>query len=176
MRSALLALAVLAAPTLARANPFELGASLGVGQDKAYDATNHTLGVFLRAGLLPALAAQLELGKVDNDQMGTQIRTGGGLLVLDLGVSKVVPVAPILFGGIGFDTTHDLNADRTFAHGEVGAGLEYRSGALAIGADVRLGARKLVDDRETGLLTYLEPLTLSEGEYRSARLTLGVVF
>jgi hypothetical protein len=168
--------ALLIATSTASAGPFELGASLGIAQDKAYDSSTHALGVFARAGLFPGLAAQVEVAKLENDTMGTQIRSGSGLLVIDLGVSHVLPVAPILFGGAGFDTTSDINADRTFAHGELGAGLEYRSGALVIGADVRIGARKLVTDRETGVLTYLEPLTLSEGEYRSARLTLGVAF
>jgi hypothetical protein len=108
--------------------------------------------------------------------MGVQIRTGGALLVLDLGISHVIPLAPILFAGVGFDTTSDIDANRKYAHGELGAGLEYRSGALAIGADVRLGTRKLVENEMTSVLTYYEPLTLSEGEYRSARLTLGIMF
>jgi len=169
---ALLLVAIAAAP--AAANPLELGASLGVNEDATYQASSRALGVFVRAGLGPMISAQLELAKLDNDQMGTTVRTGSGLLVVDLGHAGLVP---LVLGGVGVDTTSDVDADRTYAHVELGAGLEYRAaGGLRIGADIRIGTRKLVEDRSTGLLTTYEPLTLSPGDYRSARVTVGVAF
>ena len=120
------------------------------------------------------ISAQLEIAKLDNDQMGTRVRTGSTLLVLDLGHGALAPIA---FGGVGLDSTSSINADRRYAHVELGAGVEYRAlGGLTLGADVRIGTRKLLDDQPTGVLTYLEPLTLSEGQYRSARITLGARF
>ena len=178
MRSALILVPLLVSPSWlaapAAANPLEIGASLGVNEDMSYQASSHALGVFGRIGLAPAISGQLELAKLDNDQMGTAVRTGNALIVVDLGHGSLAPIA---LAGVGMDTTSDINADRRYAHAELGAGLEYRAlGGVTLGADVRIGTRKLVDDRETGLLTAYEPLTLSAGDYRSARITLGVTF
>ncbi len=167
-------LAILLVASPAAANPFEIGASLGVSEDQSYQATSHSLGVFARAGLAPMLSAQLELAKLDNDAMGTTVHTGTGLLILDLGSGTLAPIA---FAGVGLDSTSDSNADRRFAHVELGAGLEYRALAgLTVGADIRIGTRKLIDDQESGIETYYEPLTLSEGQYRSAHITVGARF
>jgi hypothetical protein len=163
---------LLASPAVA--NPLQLGASYGIDEDQTYQATSHALGIFARVGIAPMIGAQLDIAKLDNDSMGTTIRTGSGLLVVDLAVGSVVPIA---FGGLGLDATHDLISDRTFAHAELGAGLEYRAlGGLVIGADVRIGARKVIGETDRAIEAFYEPITLGEGEYRAARLTLAARF
>jgi hypothetical protein len=176
------ALAVLVVPSLAAAGPMSAGVSFGETQSKI-DATagaNRTLGVFGRLGFTPRVAGQLEIQRIQTDDTSqTDIRTATGLLVVDLGAGK--HLVPTILAGFGFDkATTSYGYDTTATHLEGGFGLEYRAdGGLTIGADVRMGGRSITQDTKAvplGTVALYAPSTLQEGEYRSARLTVGVRF
>jgi hypothetical protein len=171
-------------PTVAHAGRLVVGASLGLAQSKvdAQADANHTLGVFGRLGLTSRLAGQLELARVEGADPGANLRTATAALVLDLGGGAIVP---ILVVGAGIDNDGATYSDRTYHHVELGGGVEYRvEGGLRIGLDVRIGDRTL--DSQPMYATPVAgggavyalpaPNALSEGEYRSARLTIGVAF
>jgi len=188
MRCAL-ALLTLTLPTLAAARPFTAGIGLGVSQSKVdgesgLDASR-TLGLFGRIGLTERLSAQLELQRIDTeDGSGVNIRSGTGLLVMDLGRGSLVPTAMI---GLGFAEADGSYTTTHGTHVEIGAGLEYRaSGGLVFGGDLRIGSRSIdttdqayplyEGDTRSGSIALYAPSYLSEGEYRSARLYVGVRF
>ena len=128
------------------------------------------------------------------DDTGVDVRKATALLVVDLGAHG--RLVPTLLAGIGMDRAESTYGGTSEArHIEGGFGLEYRAaGGLTIGADVRMGGRTLhepgyetqpvydggpgyrdcLDACGTGL-TYA-PSTLREGEYRTARITVGVRF
>lgn len=171
----------LALPSLADARPITFGAGLGRIQSKANadgDASD-TLQVFGRIGVTPQLSAQLELMRIEDPSL--DIRSGTGLLVVDLGSHP--HLVPVLVAGFGFDKASGSWYEASGSHVEGGVGLEYRAdGGLTVGFDVRLGGRSIDETYETlpvreGDITYLAPVNgLVEGEYRSARLTLGFRF
>lgn len=174
-----LGLAILLAAAPAAANPVTIGANLGASQakDTMTDASR-TLGVFGRLGLADRVAGQLELTQM-NGQPGIadDIKIGNALLVFDFATGPLVPT--IVLGG-GLDREHW--ASSTFAHAEAGLGLELRTRAgFMVGADVRIGTRTLVSQQvyyaDSGANPWLyDPATLHDGEYRSARVTIGVTF
>lgn len=172
-----LGLILVSLPATTAARPVTLGAQIGSIQS-AIDAdadANRAVGLFGRIELAPRISGQLELSKISSDGT-TTLRTGSALIVVDLTRGALVPM---LFGGIGIDRS---NGDEsiTGAHAEGGLGLEYRaSGGLTIGADLRIGAREMPQP-----VSYLAvedaartaPSQLSSGEYRAARVTLGIRF
>lgn len=191
-----LALAITLLPAVAAARPITAGVNLGVDQSKdsglAGEDPNDQVGLFGRIGLTGRLSAQLEISKIRSEDTGLDVRSVTGLLVVDLTASKTF--VPILLVGIGADwATADYAAcevcaysaeSQSATHIEGGFGLEYRSpGGFTIGADVRMGGRS-VDDETTVPLDYgrppqmalFLPRTVDEGEYRSARLRLGIRF
>ncbi|MGE5181148.1 MAG: hypothetical protein ACM31C_03755 [Acidobacteriota bacterium] len=177
MRSLLAAL-LLALPGLAHAGPITAGASLGLTQEEAMSAQSpdHSQSVFGRLALTPRLAAQLEVARIDvSDRMqNADVKTVDALAVLDLGASG--HLVPILLAGAGLDRASATYGDVAAHHLEAGLGLEYRAdGGLVIGADARIGDRTI--DSDTTLVPDLwwNPL-LQGGQYRSARVTLGVRF
>ena len=114
-------------------------------------------------------------------------------LVVDL--STRGRLVPILIAGFGLDSATSTYGGEAAAHRlEGGVGLEYRAAnGLTIGADLRIGERTLDDDAVSSPayddgISYCEysgecvdPIyeatpTLAEGEYRSARVTVGVRF
>ncbi len=158
---------------------------------------NHTIGLFGRLGFTPRLAGQLEVARIQTEDGGANIRTATALLVVDLGSKG--RLVPILLAGLGLDDASTPYGTSQGAHHiEGGLGLEYRADGITIGADVRLGDRTLHDDQNvypvsggavacdsrgcedagtkpTPTALYA-PSTLQDGEYRTARITLGIQF
>jgi len=189
MRTVFAAVLVLALPSAAVAGPITAGVSLGLAQSKA-DAelgtdSQQTVGLFGRLGFSSRISGQLEVSRYQTDD-GTNatIRTGTALLVVDL--KDRGPWMPVLVAGIGLDHAVDpsgLSSTTRGHHIEGGLGLEYRSaGGFTLGADVRLGGRSIDDQvvAQDDILCFVAPCfgpsPLKEGEYRSARVTLGVRF
>ncbi len=184
------AAALLALPTVAAADPsITAGISLGAIQSKVDGVggatPNQTLGVFGRLAFGKRVAGQLEVGKTETDASYVTMRKGTALLVVDLGSRG--RLVPVLFAGIGLDhaTTNSGYTEQSAHHIEGGLGLEYRADSLILGIDARMGGRTLDgsdqvvplagDTREPGI-AYIAPSGLREGEYRSARVTLGLRF
>ena len=181
MRRVLLALLVVATlPSLAAARPITVGAAYGITQSKV-DANadpNTTLNIFGRLGLSSRLGAQLELQRSQTDAGGSDIRTGTALLALDLGSGR--HLVPMILAGAGLDRATASYQDVTGTHVEGCFALEYRAdGGLVLGGDVRIGDRSIDQPKTvplTGAAYLYAPATLSDGEYRSARLYVGVRF
>lgn len=176
---------VLALPSVAAANPITAGVNLGVTQSKEDGAAgldaNDTIGLFGRIGFNKRISGQLEVTRIKTDDgSDVSIRSGTASLVIDL--TSKGRLVPTLSAGIGLDSASTTYGSTTDAHHiEGGLGLEYRAeGGLTIGVDLRLGGRTLDQQQDiaypaTGV-AYFAPSTLREGEYRSARLFLGVRF
>jgi len=169
----------------AAANPITAGVNLGTTQSKADGASgagsSDTMGLFGRLGFNKRVAGQLELTRIKTDPgSAVDIRTGTALLVIDLTAGG--HLVPTLSAGLGFDTASPQYGSSTSGHHfEGGVGLEYRAdGGLVIGVDLRMGGRSIdTQDKAqplTGTIALYTPSTLQEGEYRSARLFLGVRF
>jgi hypothetical protein len=190
MRRALV-LVLLALPSLAAARPITAGVDLGLSHSEYNSNTDtdasSTLGVFARVGLTSRLAAQLEVQRVRMDDTygaSADLKTGTALLVVELGATgRLVPTLKV---GVGLDrASDDYGYGATTGHHiEGGFGLEYRlDGGLTLGADVRMGGRSIDDEQQyayedavPGTIALYAPSALQAGEYRSARLTLGVRF
>lgn len=180
-------LAVPAVPLTATAGPITAGVSLGLAQSKA-DAqadSNQTIGLFGRLAFTSRLAGQLELARYQTDATSNNnMRTGTALLVVDLAESR--RWVPTLAAGIGLDRadsgcpTCTWEGQTTGHHIEGGLGLEYRAeGGFTLGADLRMGGRSIdhgqLQPLQGGVIAFA-PSHFSEGEYRSARVTLGIRF
>jgi len=178
-------------PSVAQARPrLAAGTALGLSQSKldSNDDASHTIGLFARIGITPRLATGLELQQFRTEsESGVSLRTWTVPLVVELSDNR--HWVPTVVGAIGLD--HQSEPFDGGAHGhhlEGGLGLEYRAdGGLTIGADARIGTRSMesdvVFDPSTagpemggGGVVFLVPSHLSEGEYRSLRLTLGIRF
>ena len=182
----LVAVAVIALPSVAAANPITAGVNVGMTESKEDGAAganaNDTIGLFGRLGFNKRIAGQIEVTRIKTDDgSGVSIRTATALLVIDL--TSKGRLVPTLSAGIGIDSASTQYGSSTDAHHiEGGLGLEYRAeGGVTIGADVRMGGRSIDSDRQNtpvlqGDVLYSSPTTLREGEYRSARLFLGVRF
>ena len=185
-----LALTLLALPSVAAARPITAGVDLGLSHSEYNSNTDtdasSTLGVFARVGLSSRLAAQLEIQRIRTDDTygaAADLQTGTALLVVELGATG--RLVPTLMVGVGLDRANaDYGETTTGHHIEGGFGLEYRlDGGLTLGADVRMGGRSIddetvyaYDDAVPGTIALYAPSGLQAGEYRSARVTLGVRF
>lgn len=170
------------APSLAQARP--LTAGVGVGRlhaERDWDGqADDTLQLFGRLGLTPRVSGQLEIQKIEGSTDAVT-RTFTALLVVELGQSG--HLVPTIFAGLGVDRGSTSYASQSGHHFEGGFGLEYRlDGGLSLMADVRLGGRS-VDHSDDPvildeMLTYVDLYapTLIEGEYRSARVGVGLRF
>jgi hypothetical protein len=177
-----LALALLLAPSIAAARPITLGASYGMIQSKV-DANadpNTSLTAFGRLGIARHVEAGLELQDIAAGDSSTVIRTFGGLLAVDLASHS--HLMPMLLVGVGIDhATTSYGSETDAHHYEAGVGLEYRAdGGIVLGGDLRIGGRSIDTDNMVYPLegvAYRAPASqLSDGEYRSARLYVGVRF
>jgi hypothetical protein len=196
-----LALAATLVPSIAVARPITAGVNLGLDQSKESgqngEDPNRQLGLYGRLGLTQRLSAQLEVSKIRFADQSTEVRSITGLLVVDLSSSKTwVPILLVGFGADKASSTWDSGdcidcyytelSSQSATHIEGGFGLEYRApGGFTIGADVRMGGRSIDQSDEVVPLDYgaKEPTTalyystgLQEGEYRSARIRLGIRF
>jgi opacity protein-like surface antigen len=185
---ALLACAVALVPTVAAAEGtrFTAGVNLGLTQS-AKDADNnsdasHTLGLYGRIQMTSRLSGQLEFGKIDTGDDSLAIRQISALLVVDL--ANGGHWMPMLLAGVGYDHAEtDYGATTDAHHIEGGFALEYRAdGGFVAGLDLRLGGRSIDSDTTAvplaggGTSLYLPASSLTDGEYRSARLYAGVHF
>lgn len=181
MRLAGIALAALALPAVADARPLTLGAGLGRTQSKANadGEASDTWQLFGRLGFTSRLAVQLEVQKIADPSI--DVRSGTALLVVELGGKS--NFVPLLVAGAGIDRASSGDYyESSGTHIEGGLGLEYRAEAgLTIGADLRLGGRS-VDESDhiypatEGYTALWAPYALTEGEYRSARITAAIRF
>jgi hypothetical protein len=177
----LAALVVLGLGSAASARPITVGAGIGaIEADQDYDGeTDDTLQVFGKVGLTARVAAQVELQKIESSQSDVITRTGTALLVVELGQSG--RLVPTMFAGLGIDHAEDpYGGTQDGSHIEGGFGLEYRvDGGLVISADLRLGGRSVDNDDavilDGGIRERYAPM-LIEGEYRSARIGVGLRF
>ncbi len=182
----LVVVAVIALPSVAAASPISAGINVGVTQSKEDGAAgldaNDTIGLFGRLGFNKRVSGQLEVTRIKTDDgSGVNIRTATALLVIDL--TSKGRLVPTLSAGIGIDTASSEYGSTTDAHHiEGGLGLEYRAdGGVTIGAELRMGGRS-IDQEDVaypaveGDIAYYAPSSMREGEYRSARLFLGVRF
>ena len=180
----LVAVLVVALPSLAAAeSKVTAGVHVGMHQSKeagaAGIAPSDTLGLFGRLAFNKRVSGQLEVQKISaDDGSNVEVRTGTASLVIDLtqGTSRLVPT---LAAGFGIDSGTTPYSSQSGHHFEGGLGLEYRAeGGLTIGAEVRMGGRSVEQDDQIvpldGALYYAP--TLREGEYRAARLFVGVRF
>jgi hypothetical protein len=176
-----LALAFLLVPSIAVADsPWSAGVNLGLTQSEkaSQDDPNTMLALYGRYRFSHRIAAQLEVGTIRGDDNGA-LREMTGLVIVDLmNGSRFVPV---ILAGAGFDwLTTDYGSSTNAHHIEAGLGLEYRvDNGFVVGADVRLGDRSIDSDNTAVPLAgtlYFAPLDLRDGQYRSARITLGVHF
>lgn len=191
-----LAAALVLLPSLAVASPsITAGVNLGLAQskldgDQGADATR-TLGLYGRLGFSSRISGQVEVSRIDTDDYSyNNIRKGTALLVVDLGSKG--NLVPVLMAGFGLDSeSGDYGYSRTAHHIEGGLGLEYRApNGLTIGADARLGGRTIHQEDYAypttggglegrtmpGTIAYYTPSSLQEGEYRAARITVGIRF
>jgi hypothetical protein len=184
--AAILLLAALAlASRNAEARPAQLGISAGVIDDEvdSDEESNRTLGLFGRVGLTKRLAGQLEVMKIATDDATytpTTIRVATVLLVVDLVDSgRWVPTLKV---GAGIDRASTDYDTTEGTHYEGGFGLEYRADdGFTIGLDLRMGGRSVEEEPDYALEGRIAPLIydgggLREGEYRAARLTIGLIF
>lgn len=155
------------------------GLSLGLAQSEV-DAQSerdpdNTLGLFGRIGFTDRLSAQLELARTEPEYTDYKIRSITTLLVVDLGSRG--PLVPILLVGVGVDEAQSPYGDTVSGSRiEGGFGLEYRTaGGLTLGADARMGGRS-IEQSEDPIIAIYAPVGMQEGEYRTARVTLGVRF
>ncbi len=176
-------------PTAALAGP-TVGLTLGKSEAKQ-DAQNganasSTFGLFVRGHLTRSLQIQGELNKLQTDDgTGSTIRTGNGALVLELAHTGLVPYALV---GLGVDVVSQAyGSGQNFFHEELGVGVEYRfHGGITVGTDVRMGNRNQTNTQTyytdgggvvpVGGVKLYTPSSLSEGEYRSMRFTVGIKF
>ena len=135
-----------------------------------------------RIAFRPNVGTQFELSRVDTSgalsvmsaSPGTSdITQTNSLLVIDLGSDTIVPT--LLFG-TGVDHASNAARDNTYAHAEVGVGLELRSHNVLLGVDARAGDRMLVTHSENDVMLLSEPRILEEGTYHSVRLSFGFQF
>ena len=190
MRTALVAVLV-AIPWLAAANPVTVGFSVGATVTKSDAAagadSNDTLGLFGRLGFNQWFSGQLEIEKIQNDA-STNVRAINFAGVLDL--MQHSSVVPMVVAGVGFDHASSDFQDISAHHFEAGLGVELRtSGGFTLGLDVRIGDREIDDTSSKGVpvgvsggsgLDRTAPLPpasdIKDGQYRSARITLGIRF
>jgi hypothetical protein len=176
--------ALLLAPAIASARPITVGASYGMIQSKVDAASdpNSQMTAFGRIGLGRHVEAGLELQNISAGDNQSVIRTVGGLLLVDLATHS--HLMPMLIAGLGFDHSSTSYGSTTDAHHyEGGIALEYRAdGGIVFGGDLRIGGRSIDTNQAvaypgvTGVAYRAPTSQLADGEYRSARLYVGVRF
>lgn len=179
-----LALALVLLPSFAAARPITVGASYGMIQSKtdAGSDPNSQMTAFGRVGIGRHVEAGLELQNISPGDNTSVMRTFGALLVVDLASSK--HLMPMLIAGVGMDHSASSYGTTVDAHHyEGGFALEYRAdGGLVFGGDLRIGGRSIDSQSAiayptTGVAFRAPPTSqISDGEYRSARLYVGVRF
>lgn len=196
-----LALACLA-PVTAIAGPtvgVAIGSTQAEGDANSGAGANSTLGLFVRGRVSRAFQVQAEIGKLETDAgTGSTIRNYDAAALFDLGRGRS-RLVPFLLADVGLDVISEnsaqynslySNPDAHYFHAAAGIGLEYRfAGGFVVGADVRIGTRSNTAGQATpqpvGIANgvapaiapaYVASSSLAEGQYRSARLTLGVHF
>jgi hypothetical protein len=174
--------AALLASSAAQAHPITVGAGVGITQSEvnANGDPDQALNLFGRIGVAQRLSLQAEVQRIDAGTYSPQTRTVTGLLVIDLGTG---PLVPVLLAGIGYDSTDDSNGlGQSAVHAEAGLGAEYRTrDGFTFGADVRIGDRSVNSGPTVMPLCCVTTIDvpsygLADGQYRSARVTLGVRF
>jgi hypothetical protein len=170
-------------PSIADARPLTAGVGLGRFQaENDWDGeADDTLQLFGRLGLTSRISGQLEIQKIEGSTEAIT-RSLTAHLVVELGQSG--RLVPTMFAGLGVDRGTTSYASQSGHHIEGGFGLEYRlDGGLSLMADVRLGGRSIDQSDEHVYLdekmpTYVDLYapTLIEGEYRSARVGVGLRF
>jgi hypothetical protein len=175
-----LALALLLLPSVAAADSaWTAGVNLGLAQSEAQSQNdpNTMLALYGRYRFTHRFAAQLEVGTLRGDDNGS-LREMTALAMVDLMNGRLVP---ILLAGVGFDwLSTDYGTSKNGQHIEAGIGVEYRvDNGFVVGADVRIGDRSvdtIYNNPPVAGKLYFAPLDLNDGQYRSARITLGVHF
>lgn len=181
MRTLLAGIVLAAFAPPASAETLTIGADTGVTRGSADHDAATTLGVFARVPLRGPVAVQLDVARLVHQARpvimappgSADILQGSGYLVVDLADGTLVPVALV---GVGVDHASNILRDSVFGRAEAGVGVELRTRALTLGADARIGTRTLVTQDQRDILVYLEPLTLTPGSFKSARVTLGLRF
>jgi hypothetical protein len=193
-RASLIACLIALVPATAFAGP-TVGVSFGKAETQGDandgDDANTTLGLYVRGRIASMLSLQGELSKLQTDDTSSSsIRTWNLAAVVDLAHGRFVPIL-LVGGGMDVISQSYQTSDTTYAHAEIGGGLEYRMrGGFVLGADLRIGTRTLesqpvyADPIAAGAPSninhptpsYVASSSLSEGQYRSMRLTLGVHF
>lgn len=165
---------------VADARPMSAGVSLGIAQSEqdvgSYDPSN-TMGLFGRIGVTSRVSIQLDLARTEPENANAKVRKITALGVFD--VRTRGNLIPIVFAGIGVDEAETTYGDTaSAAHIEAGVGLEYRApGGVTVGADLRVGNRSLDQtSSDQPIIALYAPNGLTEGDYRAARITLGVQF
>jgi hypothetical protein len=185
MRHPAIAFALLALSSTAQAEPSLVGGNLGVERGSSGNSdTSTSIGVWARKALQRGVWVQLELSRIDMSGNATpsimppagssDVLAGSGLLVVDL--ERRSSIVPILLAGAGLDRATNIVRDVSYAHAELGAGLELRAGSFMLGVDARVGVRNRVAETHRDILTYLETRVPSEGVYKTARLVGGLRF
>jgi outer membrane protein with beta-barrel domain len=175
---------LLAASTPAHAETITVGASLGLAQSRADSSadSNNVVGLYGRLAFSSRVAGQLEVARYQTDDADSNVsmRTATALLVVDLASSGPDRVFfPTLIAGLGLDHAADDFGSANGHHIEGGLGLELRThGGFIAGVDLRLGGRTIDTPKITPVAgtVFFAPSHLSDGEYRSAHVTIGVRF
>ncbi|CAN5794568.1 hypothetical protein BH11MYX2_BH11MYX2_28200 [soil metagenome] len=182
-----------AIPSVASAGFVTVGLHAGSLQSEA-DATNKNdaqseVGVFGRFALAERFSLQIDIAEIsmrDEANLSLTSFTASGVLDLTQG-SQFVPVFLV---GLGIDHASSDDYDAEATRSEVGLGLEYRAkNGFLVGLDARLGSRKIDTEEwknyavatpylgdDTGSGAQNQPQVLSPGQYRSARLYVGLRF
>lgn len=181
--AAVLLLCALSSIATAESGTVSAGVSLGRSIDEGVEEPSQTMGLWGRVGLGSRFSGQLELQQLEASYGDDRIRSGTALLVLDVLGGSDRRLMPMIVVGAGLDrATIFGNQEIDGRHYEGGAGLEYRSAdGLTLGLDLRLGGRSLdngdviLADAARGPALLIAP-PISEGPYKSLRLTLGLRF
>jgi hypothetical protein len=166
-------LAFLLLPSVAHAERYALGVSVGEsdGDGGADGVTGR--GVWGRGQLSERLAVEVELarGTTETDHLTRRL---GAAAVLDLSGGRFVPF--VLAAIAGERAENGMGGVDDHRAVELGVGLSVEVvDRLTVGLDLRKGERTLL--RSSGNLEILIYAPgLEEGEYASGRLTLGVGF
>ncbi len=185
MRLALLL--VLASVSTAHAGPLMVGVHAGSLQSGSDASAGYQpqseLGAFGRYTVTPRLAAQLGIAQASLRQFdGLSHVAFTGHAILDLMTSsKLVPTVLV---GFGVESVSGANYAADARRSELGLGLEYRArNGFVVGLDARMGHRSVDGDQMhvfegpgTDAPELHPPAHLANGNYRSARLVVGLRF
>jgi hypothetical protein len=181
------ALVAVGSMSAAAGPPITVGAAAGITETAIQSSTNDgpssVFGLYARMRATSRLAAQLDLEQVDA-LAGKRLDYKRGTLLLVVDLVAGTRWVPVLFAGGGFDRAVQYGSETDGHHFEGGLGIEYRSsGGLVLGLDVRMGGHAI--DSQPPIAYYCNDLrgcggspnsTLTPGDYRSARFTIGARF